>query len=160
MVQITGGDKLEKALAEIAQKVSKASEVDIGFLSGATYPDGTSVAFVAAMNEFGHRIGSAPEEGEEDTRESVPPRPFFRDMIAEKSKEWPAAVGNLLVANGYDAEKTMGQTGEAIKGQLQESIVRFDKVPLAPSTIAAKGNDKQLVDTGTMLNSVGYEVKE
>jgi hypothetical protein len=80
-------------------------------------------------------------------------------MIAEKSKEWPAAVGSLLVANDYDAEKTLGQTGEAIKGQLQESIAKFDKVPLAPSTIAAKGNDKQLVETGTMLNSVGYEVK-
>ncbi|RWI39488.1 MAG: hypothetical protein EOQ93_32255, partial [Mesorhizobium sp.] len=105
MVELSGGDKLAAKLAEIAKSLQKAVSVDVGFLEGATYPDGTSVPLVAALNEFGSR--------------DTPPRPFFRGMIEDKSPEWPDAVGNLLVANGYDAEKTLGQTGEAIKGQLQ-----------------------------------------
>jgi hypothetical protein len=49
--------------------------------------------------------------------------------------------------------------GTAIKGQLQQAIVDFVGIPLAPATIARKGTDKQLVDTGHMLASVDYEVK-
>lgn len=145
MVTISGGTKLEKALAEISKKVTKASELDVGFLADATYPDGTSVALVAAFNEFG-------------TSKS-PPRAFFRGMIKEKSPEWPDAVGDLLVANGYDGTRTLEQTGAAIKGQLQEAITVYVGPPLAESTVARKGNDKALIDTGTMLKSVAYRVK-
>ncbi|PBC01735.1 hypothetical protein [Mesorhizobium sp. WSM3860] len=146
MVELSGGDKLAAKLAEIAKSLQKAVSVDVGFLEGATYPDGTSVPLVAALNEFGSR--------------DTPPRPFFRGMIDDKSPEWPDAVGNLLIANGYDAEKTLGQTGEAIKGQLQAAITAYDGPPLQPATIARKGNDKQLVDTGHMLASVDYAVKK
>ena len=146
MVQLTGGDKLAAKLAEKSRNLQKAASVDIGFLEGATYPDGTSVALVAALNEFGSG--------------DTPARPFFRGMIADKSPEWPDAVGNLLVANEYDADKTLGQTGAAIKGQLQGAIVAYEGPPLKPSTIARKGNDKQLVDTGHMLASVDYAVKK
>ncbi|HEX2753725.1 MAG TPA: hypothetical protein VHP34_11595 [Alphaproteobacteria bacterium] len=147
MVKISGGDKLEAALTEIAKKVTQASSVDIGFLDGATYPDGTSVPMVAAVQEFG-----APAR-------NIPPRPFFRDMIAAKSPEWPEAVGDLLIFNEYDASKTLGQTGAAIKGQLQQSIADFNGVPLSEATSAKKGSSKQLIDTGVMINSVDFEVK-
>lgn len=147
MVKFAGGDKLAGVLAGIASNASKASSVDVGFLEGATYPDGTSVPMVAAIQEFG-----APSVG-------IPPRPYFRGMIASKSEEWPKAVAGLLKANDFDAQKTLEQTGAAVKGQLQQSIVDFVGVPLAPATIAAKGSDKQLVDTGHMLQSVDYRVK-
>lgn len=145
MVKISGGDKLTARLAEIAQNADKAAAVEIGFLEGATYPDGTSVPLVAAMNEFGN--------------EHSPPRPFFREMIAEKSGEWPYAVGGLLVANNYDARRTLEQTGAAIKGQLQQSITTFVGAPLSPRTIARKGHSKQLIDTSVMINSADYRVK-
>lgn len=147
MAAIRGGDKLAKALAELSQKVSKAATLSVGFLEGATYPDGTSVPMVAAINEFG-----APSRG-------IPPRPFFRNMIAAKSGEWPKAVGDLLKGNDYDAVKTLSVTGEGIKGQLQQSITDLTSPPLAQSTIDAKGSSKPLIDTGHMLNSVGYSVK-
>lgn len=139
MVKISGGDKLEAALAEIAANVTKASSVQIGFLEGATYPDGTSVPMVAAIQEYG-----APRAG-------IPPRPFFRSMIVEKSPEWPKAVGGLLRANDYDSAKTLGQTGEAIKGQLQQSIIDTVSPPLSPVTLMLrkmKGADSSLVVTG------------
>lgn len=147
MVQITGGDKLSAALAEIAQNASKAAEVDVGFLEGSTYPDGTSVPMVAAIQEFGSPANN------------IPPRPFFRSMIQEKSPEWPGAVAGLLKANDFDAEQTLAQTGAQIKYQLQQSIEDFVGVPLKPETIKRKGFDKQLVDTGHMRNSIKFNVK-
>jgi hypothetical protein len=147
MVEISGGDKLQARLAEIAKNANKAASVDVGFLEGATYPDGTSVPLVAAIQEFG-----APSR-------NIPPRPFFRNMVADKSGEWPDAVAGLLKDNDYDATKTLELTGAAIKGQLQEAITTFVGTPLAPATIAKKGSSKELVDTGHMLASVDFIVK-
>lgn len=101
---------------------------------------------IAAIQEFG-----APAAG-------IPPRPFFREMIAVKKDSWPAAIEQNLIATGYDVERTLALVGEGIAGQLKQSIVDFDGVPLKPATIRRKGSDKQLVDTGHMLASVDYEV--
>jgi len=137
--------KLEEVLSGIAKKLSNEKTLRVGFLEGSTYPDGTSVPMIAAFNEFG--TGHSP------------PRPFFRNMIAAKSKEWGPAMAKLLEANNYDATATLNLTGEAIKGQLQQSINDLVSPPLAPSTIARKGFDKPLIDTSVMINSVDFEVK-
>lgn len=144
---ISGGDKLQKRLDEIAAKLKKGGRVKVGFLEGATYPDGTSVAMVAAIQEFG-----APAAG-------IPPRPFFRNMITAKSPEWPNAVENLVKVNDYDTDKVLGQMGAGIAGQLRQSVVDTNDPPNAPSTIKSKGATKPLVDTGHMLNSIDFEVE-
>jgi hypothetical protein len=146
MASVIGGTKLAAALQHIATNATKASKVDVGFLAGATYPDGTSVPMVAALNEFGR-----PDKGQ-------PPRPFFRGMIADKSGEWPGAVSNLLKANDFDAAKTLDQAGGAIAGQLRQSIVNLTSPPLAQSTVDRKGFDKPLIDTGHMSNSIDHRV--
>jgi hypothetical protein len=148
MAQVKGGDKLAAALGAIAKKLERGGTVEVGFLSDATYPDGTRVAMVAAIQDFG-----APSRG-------IPPRPFFRNMVADKSGGWPDAISENLKATGYDVDKTLGQVGEGIKGQLQQSIVDFSGAPLAPATVKRKGSDKQLVDTGHLLASVDYKVTE
>lgn len=145
---LKGGEKVTAYLKSVSDKVSRPATLQVGFLSGATYPDGTPVAMIAAINEFG-----APSRGQ-------PPRPFFRDMIAAKESEWGPAIAALLKANGYDLAAALELAGQAISGQLRQSITNFNGAPLAPSTIKAKGFAKQLVDTGHMLNSVDYEVTE
>ena len=147
MATISGGKKLVEALNRLAEKVKQPAVLRVGFLSSARYPDGTSVALVAAIQDFG-----APSRG-------IPSRPFFRDMIAANAPQWPNAIATLLKANNFDAKKTLMQTGEAIAGQLRESITTFVGVSLAPRTIARKKSTKQLVDTGVMLQSVDFEVK-
>lgn len=137
----------------MASKIKKGS-VKVGFLEGATYPDGQSVANVAALNEYGHTVKG--KGGDESY--FVLPRPFFRNMIADKKAEWPAAIALQLKKNGGDVQKTLNVTGIAIGGQLQQSIRDLVSPPLAPSTIARKGFDKPLIDTGHMLNSVDHEV--
>lgn len=147
MAMISGGAKLEAVIAGILKGVgSKPVVVEVGFLAGATYPDGTGVPAVAAYNEYG--------------TERIPPRPFFRNMVHDKSPEWPQALAAVLKSTNYDAPRAMALMGEGIKGQLQKAIKDFNGVPLAPSTIARKGFDKQLIDTSHMLNSVDYEVKK
>lgn len=147
MASFTGGNEFSQRLTEMAGLLSNAEVVRVGFLAGATYPDGKPVAMIAAIQEFG-----APRAG-------IPPRPFFRNMIADKKKEWPAAIAGLLRDNNCDARRTLELTGQAVSGQLRQSIVDTNTPPLAPSTIARKGFDKPLIDTGHMFNSIDYEVQ-
>lgn len=141
MARVTGGTRIVAALSRYEPAV-----VRVGFLSNARYPDGKPVAMIAAIQEYG-----APGAG-------IPPRPFFRNMVADKRGEWPAAIRGLLKSTGNDAVKTLDLTGAAIAGQLRESIINTNSPPLAPSTIARKGFAKPLVDTGHMLQSIDHEV--
>lgn len=147
MATLRGGERLAERLREIARLVARPATLRVGFLENATYPDGTPVAMIAAIQDFG-----APAAG-------IPPRPFFRNMIRDKQGEWPAAIAGLLKANDLDAAKALELTGQAIAGQLRQSIIDTNEPPLAKSTIRRKGSSKPLVDTGHMLNSIDYEVK-
>lgn len=148
MASFSGGAALEAKLAEIAEQLGDGATIRVGFLEGATYPDGTSVPLVAAANEFG------------DPGMNRPARPFFRRMIAAKSSEWGSDLSKFAIASGYDARAFLPLMGERIKDQLQESIREFYDPPLAQSTIDRKGFDKPLIETSHMLNSVDYDVKD
>jgi hypothetical protein len=147
MAEIQGGRKFEAYLEHMARQISTANSVKVGFLSSATYPNGTPVAMIAAIQNWG-----APSVG-------IPARPFFTDMISKKSPEWPAAIAGLLKSHDYDAASTLRLTGEAVVGQLRQSIRDLNDPPLAPSTIKRKGFSKPLISTGHLLQSVDYEVK-
>lgn len=176
MAKVSGGNKIGEYLKAIALGLQKAKQVDVGFMEGSTYPDGTSVPMVAAVQEYG-----APRAG-------IPPRPYFRNMIAAKSPAWPQATATLLKANHYNAKRTLEQVGAAIKGQLQQSITDTNTPALSPVTLmvrqligpngkasfhivqeararvaageSAQGvSTKPLVWTGTLQNAVSYRVK-
>lgn len=146
-------DKYKVALSKLKQKLSNTPTLRVGFLENATYDDGTQVALIAAVQEFGtFRAGK-------DHNVVIPPRPYFRAMIAKNSKTWSAALAKLLKANDYDVEKSLRLLGELIRGQLMQSIIATNSPPNAPSTIAKKGSDKPLVDSSHMLNSVDYDLE-
>jgi hypothetical protein len=145
MASIRGGDRLAMALSKIAQGLSNGGMLRVGFLEGATGPDGDPIALRAAMNEFGTR--------------HIPARPFFRNMVEEKSPEWPEGIATQLKANDFDAGRALEVTGHAIKSQIQQSIKDTNSPPLAPSTVKRKGFDKPLIETGDMINAVDFEVK-
>lgn len=154
VVEITGGSKAIATLTDIERSLSPVGEAEpfvrIGFLRGATYPEdagGQPVALIAALNEFG-----VPERGQ-------PPRPFFRNMIAERGKDWPKQLAKQLESTNFDGPLSLGRMGMLIANQLQESIRSLQEPPLSPVTIARKGFSKPLIDTSHMLNSVDYEVE-
>lgn len=147
MATVIGGDLLDQALKKLADRLGRAREVRVGFLEGATYPDGTTVAQVAAIQNFG-----APEA-------NIPPRPFFDNMIVAKSPDWAERFARVLKLSDYDSDRALSRMGDGIATQLRQSIVATNEPPLAPATIARKGFDKPLVDTGHMLASVDKEVE-
>lgn len=114
---------MQQALQELSKRLSTAKEVKVGFLEGATYPDGTSVPMVAAIQNFG-----APAKG-------IPPRPFFTNMVKEESPTWGKKLAKVLQAADYDASVALGRMGEGIKGQLQASIRKTDEPALSPVTL-------------------------
>ena len=148
MVQkiVDGGDKVRAVLAEISRKVGRGGTVKVGFLAGSTYPDGKSVAMVAAIQEYG-----APSR-------NIPPRPFFRRMLAQDSPAWPGTIAAQLKATGNDVPRVLDQMGALVKGQIQASIIALVDPPLKPATIRRKGFAKPLIDTSDMLKAVAYEV--
>lgn len=170
---LRGGAALEAKLAEISKRVTSAAEVQVGFLEGARYPDGTSVAMIAAVQNWG-----APSRG-------IPPRPFFTNMIDKHGKEWGGQVAQLLERTGGDARKSLELMGVHIQGQLREEIIATNTPPNSMATNILKNRfpmggqtfadvlqawsdaaagvtaptGKPLVHTGHMLGSVESEVK-
>lgn len=145
-------------LGEIERNLN-ARTMSVGFVDGATYPDGTSVATVAVLNEYG-----IPENNQ-------PPRPFFQNAINEHESEWSSIMSRGLLA-GKPVDQILEVLGAVIKGDIQLSITQLVDPPLSPTTIALRKNaklraaqgkpvndsNKPLVDTGTMLQSVSYEI--
>jgi len=146
-VTLTGGDGLEAKLKELAGKLgAKKREVRVGFFENAKYPDGTSVATIAAIQNFG-----APSRG-------IPPRPFFSNMVAAKSPGWPDSFVRIMKANEYDLDLSLNLLGGGIAGQLRQSIKDTNSPPLSPVTVRKKGFAKPLIDTAVMFQSVDFEV--
>lgn len=143
---LSGGDKLEDFLKDLGKKIKQSASVEVGFMEDATYEDGTPVALVAMIQDYG-----APAA-------NIPPRPFFRNMIQAESEHWGEDLATLLKSTDYNSEQALDLMGEEIAGNLRDSINEFDSVPLAPATIASKGFDKQLIDTAHMFRSVDHRV--
>ncbi len=140
--------KLNAALERVRKKISNAATLRVGFFEDATYPDGTSVAMVAALQEF----GSGP----------IPARSYFRTMIAEKQDSWANQIIGRLKANKWDAKKTLDELAEfVIKPQLQASIISINSPPLSPITLMLrkmKKDDPSLVVTGSVVGEAAQRV--
>lgn len=144
MASLKGGHKLQQYLAKLAAKLKQPGTLRVGFLEGATAPNGDNLALRAWRLEFG--------------TSKMPPRPFFRNMIAAKSGEWPDGIAYQLKATDYNVRLTLERTGEAIKGQLKESMLDLWTPPLSPVTIAKKGFEKPLIEHGDTINAIAWEV--
>lgn len=142
-----GGGKFQKALADLADKVSANTVVRVGIVSAeAAYPDGTKVAQVAAWHEFGTA--------------NIPPRPFFRNTIAGKKQEWRDNMKAILVAQDYDVHTTLEAVGMVARDDIMASIRQMSEPANAKSTVAKKGFNNPLIDTGVLLRSMDYQVVE
>lgn len=170
-VGVKGGDKALKYLAKLATKLGGKSFVRVGFLEDAKYPAGDTSRFFKGLAKFlgnkslanqpakptvGLPVAQVAFWDEFGTSRSRP-RPFFRNMIKDKSPKWGEQMAKVLKANHYDTNVTLAQMGEGIKGQLVEAIVKWP-ADNAPLTVAIKGFNHGLIDAGVMQRAVDYEV--
>lgn len=127
--------------------------VDVGWF-GVTYGsdnDNIPVAQVAAMMEHGH-----PRD--------YPPRPFIRQGFVPRlaSKEY-AQVFTKIAENILQGQGVMSQAhilGSLMRKGLQNEIISWSTPPNSPKTVAEKGFNDPLIETGHMLETVDYRVRK
>jgi len=145
---IEGGDRLALALEDISRKLKNNENLKVGFFEDQTYEDGTPVAMIAAVQDYG-----SPSLG-------IPPRPFFRNWAREVPRYCAMRVRALLKENDFDVEKSLSILGEEMAEQLRQSILDTNEPPLADSTVRKKGSAKPLIDTWHMHDSVTFRVND
>lgn len=89
---------------------------------------------------------------------NIPARSFFRKTVRTHKGEWIKALPGLVSQHG--AVKGLELVGEAMKGNLVESIMTWTDPPNSKATIARKGKDAPLRDTMQMSRSIGVEVSD
>lgn len=143
-----GRKALEQALAQLDTVTGK-----VGWFSSSVYPDGTPVAYVASIQEYGY----APH--------NLPPRLGMRITVKEKQSEWAQVVtyGAKRVINGdMTAVDLMELVGAKAEGDLRKYISNVTEPPLAESTLkarAARLHVSSLTVTGAKpLNDTGYMI--
>lgn len=143
-------DKIKATLERVPEEFENMV-AQIGFPSGINYEDGTSVAYVAAIQEFG-----APAV-------NIPARPFMQPTVTEKKDTWVKTIEKSLpkVALGkMSAFDVLDLVGMQAAADIQTKISSIYTPPNAPATIRAKGSAKPLIDTGLMLASVQNAVNK
>lgn len=129
-----------------------AKAVKVGIQSGDKTSDGKKdLAYVASLHEFGSPGGKIPE------------RSFIRSAIDKNENK----INNLsdklslkILDGSVTVRNTLDLIGLEVTGMIQEQITDGDYVPLAPSTIKRKGNDKPLIDTGHMRQSIRHVIED
>ena len=150
-----------KQLTVAIEAVNNLS-LQVGWFEGAKYPDGTPVAYVATINEYGY-----PEGG-------IPPRSFMRTTITERKRAWAdlAKSGNRAVLAGNTTPRlVLTGLGLAAAADIKKKIVSINSPPLKAATIAArmrklaKGKKvglltKPLIETENMLTTLTHSVMQ
>ncbi|WP_272524236.1 MULTISPECIES: hypothetical protein [unclassified Providencia] len=146
--------QLKKVYDELGKK-----QLKVGFFEHSKYPDGTPIAYVAAIQELGCPAGG------------IPPRPFLRPTMSDKKTEYgqlifrvakAAASGNITINDG------LTQVGAKAASDVKLAIKAVTTPVLDDATVKArarrhskgKSTNKPLVDTGQMLQAVNFAVED
>ena len=137
----------------------KDLELNVGFFEDAVYPDGTQVAYVAFLNEEGHRNGPGAVFPDAYT----PPRPFMRVGFQSYLKSNPM-IFKKSVERLLEGQSTFTQEykllGPKLVSELKEIIDDWTSPPNSPATVDIKGEDNPLILSERMRNSVDFRVEK
>lgn len=146
--EIFGGEQIGAYLRGLSEKVGSAENLDVGFSNKDQYPDGTPVAQVAAMMQYG-----APKAG-------VPPRQFMSVFSKRFSRTWGQMLARSMDKHDGDTRAALEELGPRLVEQMQRTIDDYTSgVPLKSATVKRKGSSKELIDTSLMRDSVTYKVE-
>lgn len=167
-----------RAFDELRHRINAGKHaVRVGVPSGAAESDGTPVAMIAAVHEFG-----SPSQG-------IPERPFLRTAMQENRDKYVRLnrINLVKMLRGQmGMEQALGKLGEMAKGDVQAKLKNGDFKRLDPKTIAARrrarsngynkalqrkvakkqaaGNaagpiDRPLIDSGQLRQSITWEIE-
>lgn len=115
-----------EALGKVSTKV--------GWFESAKYPDGTPVAYVATIQEFGYPAGR------------IPPRPFFRLTIATEVPAWRELIAKAargVVRGKRTPYQAMELLGLQAAGDVRKTISKIVTPPLSLLTLQARKYRKE-----------------
>lgn len=147
-----GWDALKKMAKTLQQGDSFAK---VGFLEegpgGQGHSDGLTNGALGAIHEFG-----APSVG-------IPERSFIRSTFEERKPEYLEILRKRLpdvYAQRLNIERLLNLLGAKAAADIKKRVTAGDSIPPpnAPATVAQKGSDRTLVDTGRMVGAISYAV--
>lgn len=145
----------EAAIRKMLDDLEK-KEVRVGFFENSKYPDGTPIAYVAAIQEFGYG--------------PIPPRPFMRPAEEANKGKWIKGIAagvRGVIAGNVTLDHALEQVGMVAAGDVRKAIKAVTAPILKESTVQARQRRKKgkkavsrkpLVDTGQMLQAVNSAV--
>ena len=143
----SNSEAIKKMLSELDKK-----EIRVGFFENSKYTDGTPIAYVAAIQEFGYG--------------PIPPRPFMRPAEEANKGKWLKGIAagvRGVIAGNVTLDHALEQVGMVAAGDVRKAIKAVTAPPLAESTVRARQRRKKgkkavstkpLVDTSQMLQAV------
>ena len=141
--------KSDKFLKSLVKRLGGDTDILVGVPADATpYPDGTSVAMVAAIHEFG-------QGGQHE-------RSFIRSSFDEHQGKYIKMAQKLVkkvIDKGGDIEMVAELIGTEAAADVSDRIVALDTPGNAESTKARKGSSNPLIDTGHLRQSIRHEVR-
>ncbi|MDY3947517.1 MAG: hypothetical protein SOZ40_06020 [Ezakiella sp.] len=142
-------DKFIRRLRELKDKA-----VDIGIMGDANrdYSD-RDIVLIAAVHEFG------------SPKRRIPERSFLRSNFDDNYDRYADMLMNRIedVLDGaISVNDALSLVGQTVAQDTQMTIRRVIPPPLKEATIKRKGKGKTtpLIDTGRLIGSITYEVKD
>ena len=126
----------------------------VGWFDSAKYENGTPVAYVATIQEYGWG--------------PIPPRSFIRPTVTAQKTKWSKVGGQYakMSLEGKAAPNdALKAVVEAARGDIAQAISSVTEPALSDATLAARArrnnsSTKPLVDSGLMLATLTTQVKE
>ena len=147
----SGGKKFKSF---IKNELNKQKEVvlRVGFFKNAKYDDGTQVASVAAINNFGSRTKTG--------KVGIPARPFFTQAMDIYKKNQSRIIKDKFKPN-KDQKKSISEVGEIIQNTIQKRITDLKTPPKSAKTLKLHPTKTNpLINTGLMRRSVIFMVDD
>lgn len=143
-----------KRLEQLFKAIDR-SAVYIGVVGGSHTDNETHQTIrmpeLAAVHEFG------------SAKRNIPERSFLRSSIEDNKQNYTNQMANLIkqAAQGSVAPSAVyGAMGAVAAGQAQKKISNGQLAPLKPQTIQRKGSSKPLYDTGQLVQSITWVVRD
>lgn len=144
------GAGLKALEVRIREMGKKKVVVGVSAATNGVRDDGLSNATIAAAHEFG-----VPGH--------IPERSFLRSTLNEnKDKATKLLIRELKgdISQGDFSGRAFAIVGENLSGEVKRKIQSGIEPALDPETVRRKGSSKPLIDTGNLLQSITYEVRD
>ena len=143
-----GGDKFKKFVRDNSEE--KKITLQVGFFKGSKYDDGTQVAQVAVINNFGTR-------SKKTGKVKIPARPFFSQATEIYKADRKRIIKEAFIPQ-RTARKSVALVGDKIVELIQTRITKLRTPPKSEATLRLHpGKTNPLINTTLMLRSVLFK---